>query len=113
MSEMITGNSIRIYQLFVLESSYKIKRITLQHYIEMSLDLMKKYGATHELVALLFSHIQSNRNRKFIKENILSKESFSEILNSMLETNIFDKEGNILVDLTTDFWQSMSEFKGE
>ena len=113
MSEMITGNDIRLFQMSVLESSFKIKRITLKHYIEMTLDLMKKYGATHELVALLFSHIQSNRNRKFIKENILNNESYLEILNSMLETKVFDKKGNILVDLKEDFWQSMSEFKGE
>jgi|DEB0MinimDraft_10_1074344.scaffolds.fasta_scaffold15346_7 undecaprenyl pyrophosphate synthase len=107
----LTGDQVRLYQLYVIESKFKNKDITFKHYINMTLDLMEKYGATHEIVALMFSHIQANKNKKLAKE-LLSKNNFSEVLNSMLETNIFDENGKILIDLTTEFWQSYSTFRG-
>lgn len=101
----IKGNDIRIFQLHVIESSYRIKKITLKHYITQTLDLIKKYGATVEIVVLLMSNIQANRNKKFVKELLQNNKEYLLLIDSMIETKIIDLDGKILKDLNDDFFK--------
>ena len=65
-------NSIIAFQSYVLESAYKTKRVTLEHYVTKSVDIWNGENMYIDAVLLLMGHIQKNRKavEKFLDDDL-------------------------------------------
>jgi len=85
-------NDIIAFQSYVLESAYKTKRVTLEHYVTKSVNIWNDENMHIDAVLMLMGHVQKNRKevKKFLNDDL-----FWDNLEVTIDAGLITEEGLI------------------
>ena len=88
-------SDVRQFQAWVLESAYRSKRITLDHYLWKTLKIWDDYGLTDDCIVRLFAHMKANEAEEVVATIYNEYENIGPTMANLLENCWIDEDGNI------------------